>query len=203
MKTKSLWPLVFALFVMISGAFALEVAARDRGTKTLEVKIVDSASEEGDETESDWNQQPPIDAEHARARVLARRGDFDAALEVSKRLVGTHPENLALTAELGHLQRRAGRLDEAKATLTAVDEKSPNSAPVLVDLALIATAQSRSKEAEDLVQRALKLRPYHSPSLLLLVVFRRSGARWMRPSRHLSSRRVRAPMKSVPAALPR
>jgi tetratricopeptide (TPR) repeat protein len=169
MKTKSLWPLTTVLVMMILGAMALEVAARDRGTKTLVIRIDESVSDETDESEDDWNQQAPINADHARARILAQRGDFAAALAVTKELViADTTGNAGLNAEYGHLLRRAGELTDARRVLDAAIQATPTNAAVLVDLALIDSAQNHDKAAEEHLARALKIRPFHTASLLFL-----------------------------------
>ncbi len=169
MKTKSLWPLTTVLVMMILGAMVLEVAARDSGTKTRIIRIDESVSDETDESEDDWNRQPPINADHARARILAQRGDFAAALAVTQKLVTADTSNNAgLNAEYGHLLRRAGELTEAKKILDAAIQATPTNAAILVDLALIDSAQNHDKSAEEHLTQALKIRPFHTASLLFL-----------------------------------
>jgi tetratricopeptide (TPR) repeat protein len=169
MDNARLWPLVIALGLLLAGTAATEVIARSSEGRVLtwEIRgndaVVDGDGEdsEGDGAEA-WFAAEALSDEHAQARLLARRGDYEAALEAFAAVVAGAPESAPLRAEYGHWLRRAGRYDDAAAALERALVLDPGSAPAHLDRAHLALARKDRDAALVEFAEALRLRPQHT-----------------------------------------
>ncbi len=85
--------------------------------------------------------------------ALTRRGEFDAAETLLRRLTGPRP-NAGSVLQLADIQARAGRLKQAEASFRTVLRSQPGSAAALAGLATVLTRDGKSGEADALFARA-------------------------------------------------
>ncbi|MEZ4380597.1 MAG: tetratricopeptide repeat protein [Nannocystaceae bacterium] len=169
MDNARLWPLVIALGVLLAGTAATEVIARSSEGRVLSWEIrgddavvaLDDEDSEGDGAEA-WYAAEALSEEHAQARLLARRGDYEAALTTFAAVVDGAPASAPLRAEYGHWLRRAGRHDEAAAALERALALDPGSAQAHLDRAHLALARGDREAALQGFAEALRLRPLHT-----------------------------------------
>jgi hypothetical protein len=119
--SSRLWPVLGVLVLLIGVAAALEVLARGRDAATLVVAIrTDSPAglpdDDGDGIQADdaTGALAPLDDNHARARVLARRGQLVEAIALFEQVASSHPDNAALRAEIGYWMLSAGSAEQAR-----------------------------------------------------------------------------------------
>jgi superkiller protein 3 len=169
MNSASLWPMLGAIVVFLSGTAALEVVAHNtegavlawdiRGHEALAGGDGPGADDEADEA---WQTAEAVNEAHADARLLARRGDLDRALARFAEAIAGAPDHAGLIAEHGHWLRRAGRRAEADEALGRALALRPDTAPALLDRALLARERGDHPAALAAFAAALRLRPMHT-----------------------------------------
>jgi tetratricopeptide (TPR) repeat protein len=92
--------------------------------------------------------------ELSSARALARSGQFVAASEQLRTIIGRGGEVTGAQAALADVQSRSGDLSGAEASYRAVLSSQPNNAGALIGLAGVLNRRGRSGEAEALMARA-------------------------------------------------
>ena len=169
MKSARLWPMVTALVLFLGGTAALEVVASNAEGRVMtwhisghEVAVDGEGQDDADDADDAWQSGEAVNEAHAEARLLARRGDYEQALARFAAAITSAPDSAALIAEYGHWLRRAGRRSEAEETLAKALAKSPESAPVHLDRALLARDRGDTKAALASFEEALRLRPMHA-----------------------------------------
>jgi tetratricopeptide (TPR) repeat protein len=101
-----------------------------------------------------------LDVHLRRATLLARQGRVDAARELIRRTPERRPEDARakLVAE-AQVLRQVKRWDDAYAVLASADERFPNDADLLYELAMMAEKLGRIDEMERLLRRVMEIRP--------------------------------------------
>jgi tetratricopeptide (TPR) repeat protein len=179
-----LWPVLAALGLLLSGAVLLEVAAADRAAGGLVVEISgqasgpvsdDDAAADGEAREAP-HESAAVDGDHAKARLLARRGEQDEALTLYRQVASAHPDAAAVHAELGYWLLAAGDAAGAQAALERAATLAPTDAWTTLDLGIAVSRQGDLARAESLYRRSLALRPgYGAAECALGSLLRRRG----------------------------
>ncbi len=169
MKSARLWPMVLALGAFLAGTVATEVIARRSEGRLLSWEISGSdlavdgeAQDSDDELDEALVAAEAVNGAHADARVLARRGDYKAALARFREALEAAPEAPALWSEYGHWLRRAKLRPEADEALARALALDPKSASAHLDRALLAHEREDRRAALASFEEALRLRPNHA-----------------------------------------
>lgn len=158
-----LWPMLVGLALLLSGALALQAYAGQRGNAEVRIVILEGAplaDEDAGEATPDGTgaEGPPRSERHAKARLLARRAEFQAALPLLEQEVAANPEEAGLAGEYGAWLAAAGRPDRALPWLEKADRLRPSPQSALDLGALRARLGDRAGAEADL-RRSLALRP--------------------------------------------
>ncbi len=181
-----LWPVLTGLGLLLAGAIVLEIVATNRvaagrvvviGAASAQVTASsdDDGDAEGTEIATDG---PPVDAAHAQARLLARRGMTDPAIAAYDQVAAAHPEVAAVHAELGYWLLAANREARAQAALEKAAALAPDDPFVVLNLGIAHSRQGDLVGAETLYRRAKGLRASFGAADLALgmVLLRRQRA---------------------------
>ena len=179
-----LWPVLLALLTLLAGATALELVAKNRAGDGRVVHISGAASatvaedDEGNDGEAGaaLESSPPVDEDHARARLAARRGQIDEAMTLYARAAAAHPEAARIHAEMGYFWLGAGTPARARTELEQAAALAPDDPWILLTLGIARARLGDSSGAEKLYRRALELRPHYGAARVALgVALRRRG----------------------------
>jgi tetratricopeptide (TPR) repeat protein len=182
--TDRLWPVLLALVGLLAGASSLEAVAARRTARARVVVIratdapgvADDEPSDADEGPS-LDEAPPLDAEHGRARLLARRGERTDALEILRRLAAAHPELASIHAELGYWLLVARKPEQALVELETASRLGPRDARSALNLGVARVRTGDTAGAEREYRRALALRPqYGAARVALATALTRRGA---------------------------
>jgi tetratricopeptide (TPR) repeat protein len=182
--SSRLWPVLGVLVLLIGVAAALEVLARGRDAATLVVAIrTDSPAglpdDDGDGIQADdaTGALAPLDDNHARARVLARRGQLVEAIALFEQVASSHPDNAALRAEIGYWMLSAGSAEQARVELERAARMLPEDPHIALNLGIAAARLADDAGAEREYRRALGLRPaFGAARVALAALLLRRGA---------------------------
>lgn len=181
MRPQRLWPVITALVGLLGGAIGLELAAA-RHVVTADVIEIrrndDGGDEDGEDDSQAWYTQAPVDDDHRRARLLARRSDYLPALELLARLSRDHADDAMLLAEYGHWLRRAGRDAEALPVLQRAQARLPDNPTVALDRGRALAALGDVEAAITAFEAARAQRPNHTPTALTLGALLRKQQRF-------------------------
>lgn len=97
-----------------------------------------------------------------RAVVLMTSGDAAAAEQALRSLAAAYPGYAGPLLNLGLLQAKAGRLDEAEKAFKAAIERNANSAPAFNHLGIVYRRLGRFTEADAAYQQALEVDPNYA-----------------------------------------
>ena len=172
-----LWPVLGGLGLLLSGAVAVTAAADNLERDAIVVSISgDAQVDESDVSESDvWYAADALSDAHRQARDLARRGQYPESFEAFEEALKQAPEEPLLWAEYGHWLRRGDALDRAQEALTRAQSLGPALPTVHLDLALLASSRDEDARARAEFERALALRPNHSPTRMAFGRFLRQS----------------------------
>jgi tetratricopeptide (TPR) repeat protein len=135
-----------------------------RGNETIRIAIQDetaAASEEDDAgggPEQAFASRPPISEEHARARVAARRGEFQQAFPVFERLVREHPRSASIAGEYGSWLAADRKPRKALPFLQQAERLQPSPYGAF-RLGIVLMRLGDKKGAERELRRAIARRP--------------------------------------------
>lgn len=104
------------------------------------------------------------------AVALMNSGNAAAAEQAFRALSSTYPAYSGALLNLGILQARAGKLDEAEQTLKGAIERNGNSAAAFNQLGIVYRRSGRFKQADEAYQRALQIDPNYALAHLNLGV---------------------------------
>lgn len=171
--TDKLWPVLAGLAVMLLGALILEHLAASRAANGRVVRIEHQAGlQVADEDDTDAGDAPDsasaLDADHARARLLASRGLLDEALAQYARVAAAHPTSGRVLAEMGHWQLVAKKPADAQRSLERALALAPDDPWATLKLGSARARQDDLAGAEQQYRRALALKPYYGPAQLAL-----------------------------------
>lgn len=97
---------------------------------------------------------------HVRlARLYAENTMWPQAIEEARRAVAASPDDPSLLVDLGELQRDAGQLEEAAATLRQAQGANGRTPRILYELGLVEQQRSRPAEARDALTRFVAIAP--------------------------------------------
>ena len=190
MNPHRLWPVVLVLALLLGGVARLEWVASHHDPTFVEIVVSNAgvADEETAETVSDqsWQASPPTSPDHARARQLVRRGELDTAIEIYRELVGDEGAPVPMLTEFAYALRQAQRCDEAEAAVDQAVVDAPDDGSVQLSRALVLRCLNRRGEAEEAFERAMALRPNHSPTRLAYAEFLQRDGQHQRAIRVLT-----------------
>lgn len=109
------------------------------------------------------------------AQALIRLERRDEAERVLRDGITRDPDNAAFHAELAHLDRAAGRLEEAVSRYARAADLDPADPQILIDKAAVLLETGRSRDAETCLQSALETEPGNLIALLDLAEIKASG----------------------------
>ena len=111
----------------------------------------------------------PHDADCLRfhADLLRADGKGDAALAEHAKILARHPHNAQALVDSANIHTDAGRLDQARALLSAARKVSGNSVGLVYSEAMLHFRDRQLSAALDAVSRVLRAAPDHYPGLLL------------------------------------
>lgn len=104
------------------------------------------------------------------AVALMNSGNAVAAEQAFRALSSSYPAYSGALLNLGILQARAGKLDEAQQTIKSAIERNANSAAAFNQLGIVYRRSGRFKEADEAYQRALQIDPNYALAHLNLGV---------------------------------
>ena len=179
--TQRLWPVSSVLVTLLAGAVALELAAENERDTPLIIRVEhDSAlsvAEEASEVEGMGTNAAPLDADHVRARLAGRRGEWAIALPLLRTLAAAHPDAAPVQAELGFWLLTAGDAAGAAAVLARAHALAPEEATIAYNLGLARKRSEDAAGAERAYREALAVHEFHTPSrLALAALLRQRGA---------------------------
>lgn len=149
---------------------APEAAKRTQQVVTKPAKSKDSAKGEVVDTAPVEEPIPPAAAQQFDSAVAMMNSNNAAGAEQAFRALGTaYPAYSGALLNLGILQVKAGRLDEAEKTLRGAIERNP-SAAAYNQLGIVYRRLGRFKEADEAYQQALQIDPAYANALLNLGV---------------------------------
>lgn len=175
-----LWPVLVALALLIGGAIALEEIARHyHPAHSIRIQG-DNAAISDEDREDDagggFASSPPLSAEHAQARIQARRGEVIAAIELYRKVLVAHPDAAAIHAELGYWLLAA---DDAKAARVELERAAALDATdpwIRLNLGVALARVDDLGGAEAQYRAAIARRPkFGAAELALGTVLRRAG----------------------------
>lgn len=189
-----------------------ELLAR-RGDRTEAVEVLRKAFTGADLErrvgDMDMSRSDPAGARKSYQAALALRPDDPKILEKladSERELGHTSTALSLYEKaaslspdggplywVGLLSYRMGRLDRAEAAFDEILKRKPNDSGALIGKARVRRAQSRTKEALDLTERALALRADNGEALVLRGALYESFGRWQEARRDYLAALTRSP----------
>ncbi len=187
LSSDRLAPVLIAMIAMLAGAFALELALRDRTSPPIVVAIdhgvntTVAASMDGDDGGDDDSgavddDEVPVDEDHARARTLARRGDLADAIALYGSVIASHPDDGRLLGELGYWQLAADDLAGARSSLEQARVRLPDDPLIALNLGIALSRGGGAELAEAELRRALALKPgYGRAHLALGRLLRKQG----------------------------
>jgi tetratricopeptide (TPR) repeat protein len=174
MVMDKLWPLLTGLGVLLAGALALQAYAVRRGNETIRIVIQDESGagggdEDGGEAApaAEGDEGPARSEAHAKARLLARRAEFDQALPLFEQEATARPDDAGLAAEYGAWLAAAGQPERALAWLVKADQLRPGAQSALALGELRARLGDRAGAEADL-RRVIALRPTSNPARVTL-----------------------------------
>ncbi len=177
-----LWPVLLLLLVLLGGTGVLEVVARNREAAVTTIQVsgagtaTTSERDDGEEDTLDLGEVAPVSAEHAQARMTARRGEVDQALTELEAVRQKHPKAAIVHADYGYWLIKAGRAKEAVAALERAAELAPNSALIALNLGAARRQNHDLDGAESAFRTALRLKPgYGSARRALAQLLRKRG----------------------------
>jgi tetratricopeptide (TPR) repeat protein len=169
-----LWPVLLALVLLLTGALTLEIVASGREADPV-VVVIDEASavmvsdDEGEGSDTGApDAETPVDQDHARARLAARRGELTEALSLFEAVASAHPETGRVHAERGYWLLAADREREALEALARAAALHPDSAWVALNLGLAHGRLRDEAAAEREYRRALARRPDYGAAQIAL-----------------------------------
>lgn len=179
-----LWPMLLGLGALLGGALVLQAYAERRGNDPIVVAIqagapLELAGEEGADEESAPPTPGPLSEEHAKAQLVARRGELAEALELYSRAVQEHSEAAALRDEYGVWLLRAKRPEEALRELTEARRLAPSDPAVALHLGQALSRVGKVAEAEEELRRAIALRPAFGAAMRALGVLLKKRKAWV------------------------
>ena len=184
-RLDRLAPVLAAMIALLAGAVATELGLRDRQAPAREITIshdVDTevhGGDEGDDTEGGGaidDDGAPLDDVHARARLLAHRGDVAGALPLFAQVAAAHPADGHVLAELGYWQLVLDQPGAARATLERARTLLPDEALIALNLGIAAARSGDPATGEAELRRALAIEPrYGSARVALGRLLRRTG----------------------------
>ncbi len=201
-----LWPVLSVLVALLSTTVSVEIYASGRAAPAKVIEIHGASEtisldangevEEGGDLAPDPH--APIDARHAEARQLARRGAIDEALAIFAELAAAHPDEPSVHNDHGYWLLVADRYDEARVEFERALALSPNDATIELNLGTVHLRMGQPSQAERRYTRALSLRASYGRAriaLATLLLERRdlAGAeRVIRPAAESGSNTERA-----------
>jgi Flp pilus assembly protein TadD len=128
--------------------------------------LAEAAEQRGDlQTADGWlgrigSGEQALDVQTRRATLLAKQGQVAGARELIQRAPERRPEDARakLVAE-AQMLRQVKRWDEAHAVLASAEQRFPNDADLIYELAMMAEKLSRLDEMEQLLRRVMTLKP--------------------------------------------
>ena len=93
------------------------------------------------------------------ARLYAENTMWPQAIEEARRALTANPDDASLLVDLGELQRDAGQLEEAAATLRQAHAANGRSPRILYELGLVEQQRRRPAEARDALTRFVAIAP--------------------------------------------
>lgn len=181
-----LWPVLGVLVVLLVGASALEVIARERSGTDIVIEVHrdsagassgddDDAAGEGEEGPT-LDEVAPLDARHAEARLHARRGELEEALTLYERVVLEHPSDASVHAEQGYWLLVARKPEQALPALVRAAELRPTDTRIALNLGAARSRTGDTAGAEREYRRALARRPgFGAARVALGALLRRRG----------------------------
>jgi Flp pilus assembly protein TadD len=139
--------------LLTTRAYVLERSGRSRQAEALLRRALVDLEKGGDDLAV-----PPV--VEALAAGLSRAGRPDEAVEVLRGVLARRPRDPSLLYALGSAHERAGRVDAAVAQMRALVALDPDHADALNFIGYVYAEQgTRLDEAEELIRRALHLKP--------------------------------------------
>ncbi|MBT8067067.1 MAG: tetratricopeptide repeat protein [Gammaproteobacteria bacterium] len=147
------------------GANAPAAQRRASALLAFEEDDLDGAVEVLDEFAAD-SPQHAVDMTLAKAQLYASKEQYEQSLEFYDRAIEFRPDSEGTVLSRAEILLRLGRLDDAIAAYTAAAKRWPDSALSLNALGYtLADRTQRYAEAEELIDKALKLDP-DSPAII-------------------------------------
>ncbi len=174
MNSDRLWPVLLVLSSILIGVSILEWVAENREEPFELIQVFDSAGAEGEageERQSPWQSSRPINAEHARARQLQRRGDVEEALAVYQTLMSDHRATVGLLTDYAYALRRVDRCSEAGVLMDQALMLAPDDGAVCLSAALTFNCLREYEQAAEAFEEAVRLRPNHTETRLAYAEF--------------------------------
>ncbi|MCM2333615.1 MAG: tetratricopeptide repeat protein [Anaeromyxobacteraceae bacterium] len=167
-----LWPMLVGLVLLLAGALALQGYAGRRGNAEVRIVIQEGTPlTEEDSGEASpgaaGGEGPPRSERHARARILAKRAELEAALPLFEQELASSPEDAGLASEYGAWLAAAGQPERALPWLEKADRLRPT-AQTALDLGALRARRGDRSGAEADLRRALRLRPGMSAARVAL-----------------------------------
>lgn len=174
MNSDRLWPVLVVLSSILIGVSILEWVAENREEPFEVIRVFDSAGAEGEageERQSPWQSSRPINAEHARARQLQRRGDVEEALALYQTLMSDHRATVGLLTDYAYALRRVDRCAEARVLMDQALMLAPDDGAVNLSAALTYNCLREYEPAAEAFEQAVRLRPNHTETRLAYAEF--------------------------------
>jgi tetratricopeptide (TPR) repeat protein len=180
-----LWPVLTVLFLLVGGALALEFYARTRDPEAIVVAVRaqsaaafggdEESDDDGDELEADPS--AALDADHASARELGRRGDVAGAIAALRAQTQAHPEQAARFADLGYFLLVDKQPREAQTALEQARALGWNNPFTSLHLGVALRRQGQLPQAEGVLRHSLEQKPGFRAALLALAEVLRAAHR--------------------------
>lgn len=169
-----LLPVLSALLVLVVGAGAADVLARQRDPEPLVVAVSDPSKADsmdddaGSSTGAGMTVEPVVSREHAEARSLARRGELDKALSLFEQAVQANPNAPVVRTDYAFFLMNAKRSADAKQQLDEAVRLAPDDPRVALLLGAVLRMAKDFDGAQRELSRALSLKPGYTAARIAL-----------------------------------
>ena len=163
-----LWPLLTTLVVLVVGAGAADLLARQRDPAALVVEVGEvSAADPMDDDAGGpsglgLTEEPTVSEEHAEAKRLAQRGEREKALGLFERVVRSNPNAPTVRTDFAFLLMSAKRPEDAKRQLDEAVRLAPEEPRIALLRGIVLRQMKDLDGALSELSRALSLKPSYS-----------------------------------------
>jgi tetratricopeptide (TPR) repeat protein len=185
LRTRGAYARVFACFIVATlvacgSTQSVPTAAHEEKSQVAASAAAPAKSSKPDKLAAAENAsttapaEEPLPAEAVQqfdsAVALMSSGNATAAEQAFRSLSSSYPAYSGALLNLGILQARAGKLDDAEETIKSAIERNAYSAVAFNQLGIVYRRSGRFKEADEAYQRSLQIDPDYALAYLNLAV---------------------------------